>query len=61
VKTALYLALFEGKEWKDVDPKLILGPQFSTLSGWQNNVNVAIQFANFLCDVTSCYVLGAIG
>ena len=47
-KTALYFALFEGKDWMDVDPKLILGPRFSTLSGWQSNVNIAIQFANFL-------------
>ncbi len=47
-KTALYFALFEGKDWNDVDPKLILGADFSSLSGWQRNVNVPIQFANFL-------------
>ena len=41
-KTALYFALFEAKEWKDVDPKMILGPYFSTLSGWQRNVNIAM-------------------
>ena len=47
-KTALYFSLFEGKKWPDVDPKLILGPRFSTLSGWQESVNIPIQFANFL-------------
>lgn len=48
VKTALYFALFEGREWNSVDPRLILGRPFSTLSGWQQNVNAPIQLANFL-------------
>jgi hypothetical protein len=47
-KTALYFALFEGKDWNEVDPKVILGPDFSTLSGWQGSVNVPIRLANFL-------------
>ncbi len=47
-KTALYFSLFEGRTWDKIDPKLILGSSLSTLSGWQGNVNVAIQFANFL-------------
>jgi len=47
-KTALHLALFEGVIWHDADPRLILGPQFSTLTGWQRNVNTAIKLAEFM-------------
>ena len=50
VKTALYFALFEGRDWSQIDPKLVLGPGFSTLSGWQGNVNGPIQFASFLSN-----------
>lgn len=47
-KTALYMALFEGRRWRDVDPQLILGPRFSTLSGWQSNVLTPLRRADYL-------------
>jgi hypothetical protein len=52
VKTALYFALFEGTDWSRLDPRRVLGPRFSSLSGWQGNVNGPIQFASFLSNTT---------
>lgn len=47
-KTALYMALYEGQRWRDVDPRLVLGPRFSSLSGWQANVLTPLQRADYL-------------
>ena len=47
-KTAFYFTLFEGRPWNDVPAELILGPQFSSQSGWQNNVNERIRLASFM-------------
>ncbi len=38
-KTALYFSHFHHKTWSELAPKLILGPDFSSLSGWEKNVN----------------------
>ena len=45
-KTALYFSHFHRKSWNEVEPKLVLGPKFSTLSGWDNNVNGRLLQAN---------------
>jgi hypothetical protein len=47
-KTALYMALYEGQRWRDVAPQLILGPRFSSLSGWQSNVLTPLRRADYL-------------
>lgn len=47
-KTALYIALFEGQRWREVAPQLILGPRFSSLSGWQSNVLSPLRRADYL-------------
>lgn len=47
-KTALYMALYEGRRWRDVSPQLILGPRFSSLSGWQSNVVAPLRRADYL-------------
>ncbi|HIK00244.1 TPA: hypothetical protein H1016_01755 [archaeon] len=33
-ENAIYFKLAEGKEWKDVDPKVVLGFNYSSASGW---------------------------
>jgi hypothetical protein len=38
-KTALYFAHFHHQTWREIPPKLVLGPDFSSLSGWEKNVN----------------------
>jgi hypothetical protein len=38
VRTALYLAVERGVAWRKVDPKEIMGREFSTLSSWQTIV-----------------------
>jgi hypothetical protein len=48
IKTAIYLQLYEQHAWRDVPPRDILGPRYSTASGWQGNVNVALQLADFI-------------
>lgn len=47
-KTALYLAIYEGRPWKEASPRDILAPRLSTASGWQRNVNAFVQLARFV-------------
>lgn len=45
-KTALYFSHFHRKSWSEVSPKLVLGSDFSSLSGWEKNVNDRLLEAN---------------
>lgn len=45
-KTALYFSHFENRSWSDVAPQQILGADFSSLSGWQRNVDDRLLQAN---------------
>ncbi len=42
-ETALYFNIVKGVDWKDVDPKVILGKDYSSLSGWIKNVDTPVQ------------------
>lgn len=48
LKTALYLMLYERQTWDETPPQDIIGPRFSTASGWERNVNIPVQLANFI-------------
>lgn len=48
IKTALYLMLYERRTWKEMRSQDIMGPRFSSASGWLRNVNVPVQLANFI-------------
>lgn len=43
VETALYFNIVKGVDWKGVDPKTILGKDYSSLSGWTKNVDTPVQ------------------
>lgn len=45
-KTALYFAHFHHIDWSAVPPKAILGREYSSLSGWEKNVNERLLRAN---------------
>ena len=45
-KTAEYFSRFRTQAWNDVAPQLILGRDFSSLSGWEKNVNAPLLLAN---------------
>jgi len=45
-KIALYFWHFHNKSWSDVPPQLILGSDFSSLTGWQKNIDDRLQRAN---------------
>lgn len=47
-KTALYLMLYERRMWSEVPPRELLGPRFSTASGWHRNVNVPVKLMDFV-------------
>jgi len=36
---ALYFKSKEGKDFKDIDPKLLLSQDYSSVSGWKNTKN----------------------
>lgn len=38
VKTALYFKAAKNIDWDGVDPKMIMGAEYSSISGWSNNV-----------------------
>lgn len=38
IQTALYFKAVENVEWENVDPKLVLGKDYSTISGWSEKV-----------------------
>ena len=38
VQTAVYFKLFEGKEWAELDPKLLLSARYSAIGPWQATV-----------------------
>ncbi len=40
-ETALYFQKVKGQEWDDLDPKMILSKQYSSISGWMANVDIA--------------------
>lgn len=46
LRTALYFSNFHSRSWSEVAPKLVLGPDFSSLSGWEKNVNDRLRQAN---------------
>lgn len=43
VRTALYFEVVRKQAWPDVDPKLIMSKAYSSLSGWQQNVQLPLQ------------------
>ena len=42
VRTALYFKIARKQAWNEVDPKEIMGKEFSALSSWQRNVQPAL-------------------
>ncbi len=46
IETAIYFKVFEGKDWKDVDPKLVMSSNYSSISGWIQNVNKKVASLN---------------
>lgn len=42
-QTALYLKSIKNIDWEKVDPKMVMGKDFSAISGWRGNVNKAIK------------------
>jgi hypothetical protein len=41
-KTALYFWHFQRRSWSDAAPPLILGAAYSSLRGWERNVNAPL-------------------
>lgn len=42
VRTALYFKAVEGKDWVDVDPRIVMSASYSALRPWQTNVQTAL-------------------
>lgn len=43
VKTALYFRIFERTDWRDVDPQLVMGRDFSAIGPWRRTVEARIK------------------
>lgn len=48
IQTALYFKAVKNTNWENVDPKTVMGADFSSISGWYNNVNKNLQQLNLL-------------
>lgn len=48
LKTALYFSLFERRSWQEVPPAELLDASYSSASGWQMNVNIALQMTSLI-------------
>lgn len=48
LKTALYFSLYEQRSWANVPPEELLSARYSSASGWQKNVNIALQVTNLI-------------
>lgn len=48
VETAVYFKEVEGQSWHEVPPETVLGPRFSSASGWRRNVHAALEQAKLL-------------
>lgn len=42
IRTALYFKVVRKTDWRDVDPKIVMGSDFSALGPWQRNVQVPL-------------------
>jgi len=43
IQTALYFKAVENVDWDDIDPKVVMGKDFSTISGWYENVDAEVK------------------
>lgn len=48
LKTALFFTIFEQRSWEELAPEELLGPRYSSASGWQENVNIALQMTSLI-------------
>lgn len=48
MQTALYFKVMKSKNWNEVDPKIVLGKDFSSASGFRKNVNKKLQELDLL-------------
>lgn len=48
LKTALFFSLFERRSWEEVPPAELLDANYSSASGWQENVNIALQMTSLI-------------
>lgn len=48
IQTALYFKVMKSKNWDEVDPKIVLGKDFSSAYGFRNNVNKKLQELDLL-------------
>jgi len=48
LKTALFFALFEERPWHELPPAELIGARYASASGWQENVNIALQMTSLI-------------
>jgi len=46
VETAIYFKVFENKDWQNVDPKLVMSKEYSSISDWMQNVHKKVAELN---------------
>lgn len=52
IQTGIYFKAVKNVDWKDVDPKIVMGADYSSISGWYNNVNKEVERLNLIPQTT---------
>lgn len=52
IQTGIYFKAVKNIDWKDVDPKVVMGRDYSSISGWYNNVNKEVERLNLIPQTT---------
>ncbi len=46
IETAIYFKFFENKDWQKTDPKLVMSREYSSISGWMQNIHKKVAELN---------------
>ena len=41
-ETAMYFTVVKHTDWNELDPKMLLGQDYSSITGWMANINIAM-------------------
>lgn len=48
VETALYFKTVKGLDWKEVDPRIVMSKEYSSIEGWSKNVDAVVRDKHLL-------------
>lgn len=53
IKTALYFKVLKNTDWENINPRTVMGKEFSSIRGWSQNVQQPLEEQNLLPQIQS--------